>query len=257
VTPPKFKRYALWLSVLLALGAGFHGYDSGYFTFALARLKLQVAGESASATESPSAAPEPPRTALEFLGTGFTEGRARHAFQYILLRFADVTTDCLPIYPVTVIWRAKPDRKTGYYSTFSGETTVAFKWKQGIPDSFWGAHPYPDTGVGNFNVHHWEIATDFGGDIVDTIAGTRRTLVTGAWYAQGFRAWRAFGEGRSTVSTLTCPLWNRPPSSRPGSNPPLAMSTPQTRPWSGAALPGAGILEMTNLPRSDQRHSNI
>lgn len=34
-------------------------------------------------------------------------------------------------------------------------------------------------------------SSDFGGDIVETMGGTRKALVTGTWYLQGFRAWRA------------------------------------------------------------------
>lgn len=130
-------------------------------------------------------------SALSFLGTGFTRGNGPGTPTNTYFAFADTPRDCLPIYPVTIIWRAKPEPKTGYYSTFFWGNDGKFRWKNGMPDSYWGAHPYPDTGSGNFNLQHWEIATDFGGDIIETMGGTRKALVTGTWYLQGFRAWRA------------------------------------------------------------------
>ena len=189
---PKNARYVLWSAIAMAAYGLFHAYDSGLLSATLARMSLDSTGQLPSQSSFATTAPAPvsPATALEFLGTDFTRGNGPGTVANTYFSFPDVATDCLPIYPVTVIWRAKPEPKTGYYTTFFWGNDGPFQWNQGKPDSYWGAHPYPDTGAGDFDVHHWEIATDFGGDIVETLAGTRRKLVTGAWFRQGFRAWR-------------------------------------------------------------------
>jgi hypothetical protein len=186
------RRYLLWLTAALAAVGLFHAYDSGLFSIAFARLRPVHFSESPTPTPLPTATtPGSPATALEFLGTGFTRGIGPGTDANTYFSFDDVATDCLPIYPVTIIWRAKPEHKTGYYTTFFWGNDGLFQWKDGTPDSYWGAHPYPDTGAGDFETHHWEIATDFGGDIIQTLAGTRKKLVTGSWFTQGFRAWRS------------------------------------------------------------------
>ena len=186
------RRYLLWLTAALATVGLFQAYDSGLVSIAFARLHPVFFSTSPSPISFPTAtATGPPATALEFLGTDFTRGNGPGTDSNTYFSFDDVATDCLPIYPVTVIWRAKPHRKTGYYTTFFWGNDGVFQWKEGKPDSYWGAHPYPDTGANDFDTHHWEIATDFGGDVVDTLAGTRKKLVIGLWFTQGFRAWRS------------------------------------------------------------------
>jgi hypothetical protein len=182
-----------WLAFATAAVGIFYAYDSGLHSIAVARLhhlKLADGSLSQNSSQATAAPLVSPATALEFLGTDFTRGNGPGSVSNTYFSFAGVATDCLPIYPVTVIWRAKPEQKTGYYTTFFWGNDGPFQWKQGTPDSFWGAHPYPDTGADNFNVHHWEIATDFGDDIVKTMAGTPKPLTTGKWYLQGFRAWQ-------------------------------------------------------------------
>lgn len=183
----KIGGIAVGLAIAAAAFVAFGGYGKGRLREALERWRP---GAADRASNSALAAPTLPAAALEFLGTGFTRGNGPGTSSNTYFAFRDVAADCLPIYPVTVIWRAKPEQKTGYYTTFFWANDGSFVWKNGKPDSYWGAHPYPDTAAGDFTVHHWEIATDFGGDILETISGDPMTVANGRWYLQGFRAWR-------------------------------------------------------------------
>src|SRR5262249_8390967 len=103
-------------------------------------------------------------------------------------RFSDPENAGLPIYGpggngVTYIWRAYPRQQNGYYTAFFWGNDGEFWWDGGIPNTFYGAHPYPDV-PGNLvgSTHKWEIAVE-GNDFVNGV------VVYNRWYTQAFRAW--------------------------------------------------------------------
>jgi hypothetical protein len=152
--------------------------------------------------------------------------------------FTNVHTDCFPIYPATIIWRARPALKTGYYTAFFWANDGTFLWKNGSPDSYWGAHPYPDVGNGNFNAHYWEIATGFGGDMTQTLAGTPRRVDYGQWFTQGLRVWAEPGGEKRHRFYLALPslaatdvIEARVPSSFGNVNPPHPALVWGGAPW--------------------------
>ena len=109
----------------------------------------------------------------------------------------------LAIYPATYIWRAFPRQQPGYYTTFFwGTGESEFWWDNGQPNSFYGAHPYPQNPPTG-NTHYWEIATDFGGDFFSSntpgepVAGPV-TVDYKRWYSQALVAWNT-GSGKRTV----------------------------------------------------------
>jgi hypothetical protein len=87
----------------------------------------------------------------------------------------------LAIYPATYIWRAYPRHQAGYYTAFFWGNDGAFLWDQGSPDTYYGAHPYPDNPP-NGSTHKWEIAVG-GGDVVNGSVTYNR------WYTQALRVW--------------------------------------------------------------------
>src|SRR6266850_2739429 len=72
-----------------------------------------------------------------------------------------------PIYDATYIFRVYPRKKivptnspTGYYTTFFWGNNGPFAWQGGLPNTYYGMHPYPQpppNGPG-----HWEIAIRSG-----------------------------------------------------------------------------------------------
>jgi hypothetical protein len=98
-------------------------------------------------------------------------------------------TNPLPIYPATYIWRAYPRQQPSYYTTFfwgndNGCGCISdFAWDGGVPNSFYGAHPYPDPAP-NGPAHKWEIATDEGTDWLSA-----EDVVYDRWYTQALVAW--------------------------------------------------------------------
>jgi hypothetical protein len=103
--------------------------------------------------------------------------------------FPNVHNDGLPIYPVTLIWRAYPIAKKGYYSTFFWVNNGGFDPSA----AYWGAHPYPankDDVQKIYDTQGWEIAAN-GGDYVHADDGTFMKTIfktgnpaTDKWYTQ-------------------------------------------------------------------------
>jgi hypothetical protein len=89
----------------------------------------------------------------------------------------------LAIYPATYIWKVKPRRQNGYYTTFFWANDGEFNWG-GVygADTFYGAHPYPSGGP-NSSTHKWEIAA-WAQDFLSA-----ENVVYDVWYTQALRVW--------------------------------------------------------------------
>ena len=103
-----------------------------------------------------------------------------------------------PIYDATYVFRVLPYAKISesnpkYWTTFFWGNTKddddiwspgfpVFEWNNGMPDSYYGAHPYP-TPSNTSSTQKWEVSVesqDFLGPTPDW----------GRWHTQVFRAWR-------------------------------------------------------------------
>jgi len=113
---------------------------------------------------------------LDFQGNASTAGTVRFEF-----------TNPLAIYPATYIWKVRPRQQNGYYTTFFWGNNGAFWWDAGSPNTYYGAHPYPDQQP-NGSTHKWEVAVD-AGDEVDDANGNDTTVVYDRWHTQALRVW--------------------------------------------------------------------
>ena len=130
-----------------------------------------------------------PVTGLDFPGSD-----AVPIGKTIRFRFPAPQSHGLPIYGpagagVTYIWKAYPRQQSGYYTAFfwgndnGKDFNENFLWNNGSSDTFYGAHPYPDTQP-NGNTHKWEIAAQGNDFVKDTGA-----VVYDRWYTQALRVW--------------------------------------------------------------------
>lgn len=88
----------------------------------------------------------------------------------------------LPIYPATYIWKLKPRQKAGYYTTFFWGNNGDFWWNNGAPDSYYGAHPYPQPPPDG-TTHNWELAVDAGDEVNDD-NNNDTTVQYDRWFTQ-------------------------------------------------------------------------
>jgi hypothetical protein len=129
---------------------------------------------------------------LNFPGSAATTGTVRFEF-----------VNPLAIYPATYIWRVYPRQQAGYYTTFFwGNANGYFGWNNGTPDTFYGAHPYPQPPPSGTS-HKWEIATDYGSDVLSA-----EDVVYDRWYTQALVAW-SDSAGKHTVF-----YWDLPDTSK-------------------------------------------
>ena len=141
----------------------------------------------------------------------------------------------LAIYPATYIWRAYPRPQAGYYTTFFwGTSETNFWWDSTQPNSYYGAHPYPQN-----STHYWEIATSFGGDITDN-----DTVIFNRWYTQALVAWDT-GSGKRTIFYYDLPDTSKTidyttDASFGNKNPPTPALTWGDVPWIVVENPNAG-----------------
>jgi hypothetical protein len=124
-------------------------------------------------------------TGLDFPGSAAVATTMR-------FKFNNPQNNGLPIYGpggngVTYIWRVYPRQQSGYYTAFfwgndDGQNNLnTFLWKNGGADSYYGAHPYPQSPP-NGNTHNWEISIEQN----DFVNGR---VVYNRWYTQAFRVW--------------------------------------------------------------------
>jgi hypothetical protein len=190
------------------------------------------------------------QTGLDFKGSASTTGTVRFKF-----------TNPLAIYPATYIWRVYPRQQSSYYTTFfwgndDGSGTLdAFQWDNGNSNTFYGAHPYP-----NFpdpNTHHWEIATDHGGDFVSS-----QLVVYDRWYTQALVAW-SDGDGKKH----TVFYWDLPDTSKTvehmtdpsygNTNPPFPALTWGDAPWNPSNEIMNGVIRGIQIYAVDLSIGNV
>lgn len=177
-----------------------------------------------------------PDTGLDFPGSA----GVRHTMRF---RF----TQPLAIYPATYIWRARPQRQSGYYTAFfwgndDGQDDLrTFLWtRQGTADAYYGAHPYPQPAPAGSD-HRWEISIlqkDLLGAPVDY----------DRWYVQGFRAW-ASPLGKHHEFYWDLPFTNAPhriiftaPAQWGNASPPQPTLTWGDAPWAPGNEVWHGVL---------------
>jgi Concanavalin A-like lectin/glucanases superfamily/Bacterial Ig domain len=213
-------------------------------------LTCSAAGSSVSSSATVGVEGAVAETGLDFQGSASTDGTVRFKF-----------TNPLAIYPATYIWRVFPRQQSSYYTTFfwgnddgSGNLD-SFQWDNGNSNTFYGAHPYP-----NFpdpDTHHWEIATDHGGDFVSS-----QLVVYNRWYTQALVAW-SDGDGKKH----TVFYWDLPDTSRTvehmtdpsygNTNPPAPALTWGDAPWNPSNEIMNGVIRGIQIYSVDLSISNV
>ena len=190
---------------------------------------LSCAGRGGSARSTAVVTvPAGRQAGLDFQGSAATARTVRFRF-----------TRPPDMYPATYIWRAYPRQQSGYYTTFFwGTGGTEFFWDGGRPNSFYGAHPYPQNPPTG-NTHYWEIATSFGGDITNN-----DTVVFKRWYTQALVAWDT-GSGKRTIFYYDLPDTSKTidyttDASFGNKNPPTPALTWGDAPWIVVENPNAG-----------------
>ena len=127
---------------------------------------------------------------------------------FVAIQFADPQADGLPIWGtgsgasrlgVTYIWKYRPRQQTGYYVTMWWSNNGTLLWDSGSTNTYYGAHPYPQSGNNTGTTHWWELAgTNGGADYTSTLAATTKTVVQDVWYTQALRV-IVNGDGTKTV----------------------------------------------------------
>jgi len=169
------------------------------------------------------------------------------------VRFRFTGAALIPIYGtdgagVTYLWKYRPRQQTGYYTCFfwgndDGIGNAAtFEWDSGFPDTYYGAHPFPEDFTGFDTDHLWEIAVE-NTDTVDT-----EPVVKDVWYSQAFRSWGANGAVKNheyywNLPDLTTALVTHATASTWGNQtPPSPALTFADAPWNPSAERANGVL---------------
>lgn len=134
--------------------------------------------------------PPSAESGLDFPGSAATIETVRFKF-----------SNPLDIYPATYIWKVYPRQQAGYYTTFFWGNDGAFWWDNGSPNTYYGAHPYPQPPDGTS--HKWSIATSYGGDFLSV-----EDVVYDRWYTQALVAW-SDSQGKHTAF-----YWDLPDTSK-------------------------------------------
>ncbi len=117
------------------------------------------------------------------------------AAPYAVIQYDNPELNGLPIWGpsgagITLFRRIKFYQQTGYHAGFwytDRSTTFA-----DTSPGYWGFHPYPTTATNAGTSHNHEVATDFGGDYLDTRVGigNRAPVVKNTWLIQALRITR-------------------------------------------------------------------
>jgi hypothetical protein len=155
---------------------------------------------------------------LDFPGSAATSGTIRFRF-----------TNPLAIYPATYIWKVRPRQQNGYYTAFFWGNDGPFYWGPSSPDTYYGAHPYPQPAP-NGSAHKWEISV-YGLDVL-----SNEDVVYDRWYTQALRVW-SDGSGKHHEFYWDLPNTSRVirvdvPSSYGNIMPPSPALTFGDAPWS-------------------------
>jgi hypothetical protein len=167
--------------------------------------------------------------------------------QTVRFKFTDPHTRGLPIYGpggdgVTYILKVHPKQQTGYYTTFfwgnddgQGMIVPTFLWTNGFrdPDTYYGAHPYPDSESSSGTTHSWEIS-------VQSTDIRNGAVVYDRWYTQALRVWSDASGGKhhefywdlpNTDSNHLVTYSALPPPNYGETNPPAPALTFGDAPW--------------------------
>lgn len=177
---------------------------------------------------------------LDFKGSASTLGTVRFRF-----------LNPLAIYPATYIWRLYPRQQAGYYTTFfwgTGESN--FWWDSGAPNTYYGAHPYPQPPDAASLSHKWEISTSFGGDFLSA-----EDVVYDRWYTQALVAW-SNGQGKHTrfywdLPDTTKVIADLSPTSFGNTMPPTPALTWGDAPWAPSGEMMNGIVRSIQIYTTD------
>ena len=148
---------------------------------------------------------------------------------------------------VTYLWKYRPAQQTGFYTCFfwgnddgNGSPTT-FEWDGGQPNTYYGAHPFPQDATGFDTDHFWEIAVE-SGDF------TGAAVTKAAWYSQAFRAWGANGAAKNheyywnLPDTSTALITRTTATTYGNTNPPSPALTWADAPWNPSQERASGIL---------------
>lgn len=187
-------------------------------------------------------------------GLNFPSNGQSPSDAFVAFQFLNPQNKGLPIWGAgnagaTYIWKILPRQQTGYYVTFWWSNNGEFWWDAGSPNTYYGAHPYPQSRDLNGTTHWWEIATDRGGDYFLTRKGTEKTVVKDRWYTQALRV-QVNSDGTKTLlfyidlpstaagNVISVPL----PESFGAINPPAPALTFGDSPWSKGHERLSGVL---------------
>lgn len=182
--------------------------------------------------------PVDPSYGLDFQGSASTTGTVRFRF-----------TNPLAIYPATYIWRLYPRQQAGYYTTFFWGNDGAFWWDSGAPNTYYGAHPYPQPPPDGTS-HKWEISTGFGGDFLSA-----EDVVYDRWYTQALVAW-SDGQGKHTAFYWDLPdttkvITDLSPTNFGNTLPPVPALTWGDAPWAPSNEMMNGIIRGIQIYSTD------
>lgn len=102
----------------------------------------------------------------------------------------------------TYIWKIRPRQQTGYYATMWWSNNGSLLWDGGSANTYYGGHPYPQNSANTGTTHWWEIATDYGGDFLNTLGGSPKTVVQDVWCTQALRV-VVNGDNSKTIKFYT------------------------------------------------------
>lgn len=110
---------------------------------------------------------------------------------FVALKFVDPHTNGYPFWGpsgngVTIFRRYYPVQQTGYYACFWYADDSSFEESKSGSLGYYGFHPYPQNASNTGTTHYWEIATDDGGDFLNTDGGSPLAVTYDRWYKQAF-----------------------------------------------------------------------
>lgn len=169
----------------------------------------------------------------------------------VALKFTAPHNDSFPLWGntssgVSIFRRYYPVQQTGYYACFWYADDSSFeesKLLTGINYGYYGFHPYPQNASNTGTTHYWEIATDNGGDFLNTDAGTPLTVQYDRWYRQALTVTRTNASSKTfkfyidlddvragTIITATVTTASYGENSPPQAQPQLTLGD---SPWYG------------------------
>ena len=125
---------------------------------------------------------------------------------FVAMQFINPQNHGLPIWGpggqgATYIWKIYIRPQTGYYVTMWWSNNGDFLWNGGGSNSYYGGHPYPRESGNQLSQtnHYWEVATEEGGDFLETMTGAKHEVVKNAWYTQALQVTKNPSNGRKSV----------------------------------------------------------